>query len=910
MERKRIDNILAYLCYTLGFAALAAIIATIFYFNNKSLVYMGDALVQQYPTQYYLTEVFGNLLNGIRTFNFNIGLGQDVLFTYHYYGLTDPINLLLGLFSQADPNLLYYCGFGIRMYIAGLAFVGMCIHFKKNEKAMVLGALIYVFSNFCLSAGVMYPYFINTMIYMPLMIIGADKLIRENKIAFFVVVSILSIFVNVYLAYMIAVITFIYAVVSIIFEAKKNGFVNTFKIFGRGILSYIIAAAISGIIVVPIAYAFLTSIGSSGISYNLPVFAGENDIFKYFLEMFQVPNVEKFALVGISLITLFAVISMFSNRGRGKLKVLFILMILVITMPVLQSAVAGALYGNHRWYFAEILLLAYIFVDQYENIVNAEGAKKVIMYVLIIAYLALIGYLNVEHGLSQKFDYLSFEFIKPLAVVIIGVLFMGILLIKKEKLKRVLFMATIFVALAANMGMYAYEGGNSKMLANFSELDKIVNNRTVETISKVTRGKLERVDNDDPGSLNLSDIYSYPSTSIYYGLENRNLAKFNFIYRNAAASPINRMHNMDGRAILDDILSVKYFIGNNNSKPPYGFENMGPKDLYVNKNFIPFGFTYSKYIMPYEVASMSVLDMQESLMKACLIEGRIGDVKHLESGVLSDLKLKKTDVKYKSNVEGHVKGENGISLKLEYELPYSGELYLKLPDVDAIKGVEKLNIKSNSRKSEVDLTKPSSQWYVGEKDIIINLGYFEKGKRNLEINLPSDYDFNMQDLKLECRPMETLEAEAAELAKEHLKEIKLQRDGFTGSIANEGYKLMFISIPYDEGWTAIIDGVKTKIYKANEGFMAVKLEPGEHTVEFRYKRPLQTAGYVVSILGIAGYIAYVNRRKNGGKPRRRKDEDDFYDDEDDDYEESDESLEDETESEDESEEEPEKEIEE
>ena len=177
----------------------------------------------------------------------------------------------------------------------------------------------------------------------------------------------------------------------------------------------------------------------------------------------------------------------------------------------------------------------------------------------------------------------------------------------------------------------------------------------------------------------------------------------------------------------------------------------------------------------------------------------------------------------------------------------------------------------------------------------------------------------MQDLKLECRPMETLEAEAAELAKEHLKEIKLQRDGFTGSIANEGYKLMFISIPYDEGWTAIIDGVKARIYKANEGFMAVKLEPGEHTVEFRYKRPLQTAGYVVSILGIAGYIAYVNRRKNGGKPRKRKDEDDFYDDEDDDYEESDESLEDETESddesddeiesEDESEEEPEKEIE-
>lgn len=870
MERKKIDNILAYLCYTLGFAALAAIIATILYFNNKSLVYMGDALVQQYPTQFYLMKTLGNLLDGIKTFNFNIGLGQDVLFTYHYYGLTDPINIFLGIFSWADPNLLYYCGFGIRMYIAGIAFIAMCIHFKRNKKAMVLGAFIYVFSNFCLSAGVMYPYFINTMIYMPLMIIAVDKLIKENKIALFIFVSILSIFVNVYLAYMIAVITLIYAFVSIVFEFKKNGFLKTCEIFGRGILSYIIAVAISGIIVLPITYAFLTSIKSSGISHNLPVFAGQNDIFKYFIEMFQVPSVENFALVGISIITLFAVISLFMNKGKGKLKFLLILMLFLITMPVLQSIVAGALYGNHRWYFVEILLLAYIFVDQYDNILNAESSKKFAMYLLVTLYIVLITYINVENSLAKKLSYMDFEFLKPLAVSLIAIIFMLILAIKKKKLKNYLFMAFTFLSLAGSIVIYSYESGNSKMIANFSELDKLVNDRTVETVSNVTSGSLERVDNDNPNSFNLSDIYDYPSTSIYYGLENKNLAKFNFIYRNAMASPINRMHNFDGRAILDDIMSVKYYIAWGNSKAPYGFEKMGDGNLYVNKNYIPFGFTYSKYIKPYEVASMNVLDRQEALLKACLLEGNIGDVKHLESGVLSDLKLKKTDIDYESDFKGRVRGNDGIDLKLEYDLPYSGELYLKLPDVDAIKGVEKLNIKSNSRKATIDLTKPSSQWYIGEKDIIINLGYFEKGKRNLEINLPADYDFNMQDLKLECRSVDNLEAETRELAREHLKDIKLNNNGFTGNIANEGYKLMFISIPYDEGWTAIIDGVESKIYKANEGFMAVKLEPGEHTVDFRYKRPLQTSGYIVSILGIVACFVYVKKRKDLAYEKRRK----------------------------------------
>lgn len=886
MEREKIDNILAYLCYTLGFVAIATMIVAILYLNNKSLVYMGDALVQQYPTQFYLMKTLGSLFNEVKSFNFNIGLGQDVLFTYHYYGLTDPVNIFLGIFNSVDANLLYYCGFGIRMYIAGIAFIAMCIHFKRNKKAMVIGAFIYVFSNFCLSAGLMYPYFINTMIYMPLMIIAVDKIIKENKIFFFVLVSILSIFANVYLAYMIAILSLLYAIVSIIFEFKKNGFVNSCKIFVRGILSYIIAIAISGAIVVPIAYSFLTSIKSSGLSYNLPVFVGENDLLEYFLEMFQTPNIEKFALVGISIITLFAVISLFLNKGKVKLKVLFLLIFLLVAMPVVQSVVAGTHYGNYRWYFVEILLLSYIFVDQYENILNISSTKKIIMYFLLIVYILIISYINIEKGLSKKLEFTDIKFLESLSVTVIGIIFMLILLIKKEKLKRYLFIGFTFIALVANMGVYAYESGNSKMLVNFSELDKLIDDRALETVSNVTKDSLERVDNDNPYSLNFSDIYNYPSSSIYYGLENRNLANFNFIYRNASASPINKMHNFDGRAILDDIMSVKYYIAWNNSKAPYGFENMGFKNLYVNKNYIPFGFTYSKYIMPYEVASMNVLDRQEALLKACLIENNIEDVKHLESGVLSDLKLRKTNIDYTSNFEGHLKGSKGIDIKLEYNLPYSGELYLKLPDVDVIKGAEKISIKSNSRKSTIDLTKPSSEWYVGEKDIFINIGYFEKGKRDLEINLSEDYDFNIKDLKLECRPVENLEDETRELAKEHLKDIRLQGNGFTGNISNDGYKLMFISIPYDKAWKAIIDGVETKIYKANEGFMAVKLEPGEHTVEFRYKRPLQTTGCVISILGIKSFIVYSKKRRGKKIPKHYakskkllNDEDEFYDNE-------------------------------
>ena len=872
MERKKRESILVYICYTLGFVVLAAIMVSIFYMNGKSIVYNSDAIVQHYPTQFYLSRFMSDLFNGIQKFNFNLGLGQDVLFTYHYYGLTDPLNILLGVFSWVDPNLLYSLSLGLRMYIAGLVFIGMCIHFKKSSPAMAIGALIYVFSNYCLSAGVMHPYFTNAMIYLPLMVIGVDKLIKENKVMFFIVVSILSILSNVYFAYIVSVLAFVYAIISIISECRKNGFKETIRLFGRGITSYIIAAMICGAIIVPMAYGFVNSARTQGLAYEIPLLMNRYNIIQYFVNIFQKPNVNNFALVGVSVATLYALASMFLKKGNGKLKVLSILMLILIIGPKVQSAVTGFSYENFRWYFALELLMAYIFVNEFDELLNMKSIRKKVVFLVVVVYLALFTYKNVNFAMVNKIEFTDFEFLVNMVVVLIALILMLILCIRKPKLKRNLFIAAIFIALGSNISLYSFNAIEDKNLVSFKELDELINDRTLQTVSKTTKGTFERVDNEDPRSLNMSDIYEYPSSSVYYSIENKNLSKFNLIYRNAKSSPITRMHNFDGRAILDDIMSVKYYKVWNDKKVPYGFEKSPMDKLYINNNYIPFGFTYANYIKPYEVASMGILDKQEALLRGCLIDGDIGDVKHLDSGVLSDINLRKTDVDYKTDLKGKIHGKQGLNIKLEYNLPYNGELYLKIADSDAIKGVDSIYITTGGKASNINFTKPSSKWYYGEKDVVINMGYFEKGKKTMNINLPAKSEFNIKDITLECRAVDMIEPSVKELAKEHLRDIKIQKDGFTGNIANEGYKLMFISIPYDEGWTATIDGVKSKIYRANEGFMAVKLEPGDHTVDFRYKRPLQTAGYIVSLVGIVLLALYTSRRRKkfGGKNKDEK----------------------------------------
>ncbi|MEG0249449.1 MAG: YfhO family protein [Peptostreptococcus sp.] len=860
MERKKTDKILIYLYYTLGFAVLAGIIVTIFYMNNKSLVYNSDALVQHYPTQFYLSDFFANLFSGAEKFNFNLGLGQDVMATYHYYGLTDPLNILLGIFSWVDPNLLYYISLGLRMYLAGIAFVYMCIHFQKNNKAIALGALIYTFSNYSLSGGLMHPYFVNAMILMPLMIVGVDKMIRYNKVTFFIVVSTLSIFMNVYFSYIIAILAFVYAIVSILFQLKKIGFSKTMILFGRGIISYIISVMIAGAVLLPVAYGFLNSYRNQSLAYDIPLVVGGEDFIHYFMDMFKAPNISSFVMLGISVVTLFAIISLFSNKGNKKIKILFFLLILLITVPKLQSAITGFSYDNYRWYFVVELMFAYIFVDQFENLLNMDSFRKNILRIILIAYMGMYIYVEVNTANARSIDLKSKTFLANMLPVLITIAIMFILSRKSGKIKRSAFSIMIFVALGINMGVYGYDALKQDVLMDFSQMDKILQDDTLKAVSKTTKGTLDRVDNSDQKSMNFSDIFGYPSSSVYYSIENKNLSKFNMVYRNAKASPITRVHNFDSRAILDDIMSVKYYVKGNDDRVPYGFVNVGHENLYINKNYIPFGFTYENYIKPYEVASLSTLDMQEAMMRACLIEDNIGDVKHLNSGVLSDIKLKGRDLEVKSDLNGKVTAGSGYNVDIECDVPNDGELYIKLPDVDSIKGVERIYLTNGKSYSTIDLTKPSSKWYTGEKDVIINAGFVKKGHRKLTLNLPTESEFIMEDISLELREMNVVDEYSKELGKEHLEDLELLNNGFTGNISNEGNKLMFISIPYDKGWSAKIDGVESKIYKANVGFMAVKLEPGEHTVEFKYDRPYQSMGYIVSILGIILFILYKIKR--------------------------------------------------
>jgi hypothetical protein len=76
--------------------------------------------------------------------------------------------------------------------------------------------------------------------------------------------------------------------------------------------------------------------------------------------------------------------------------------------------------------------------------------------------------------------------------------------------------------------------------------------------------------------------------------------------------------------------------------------------------------------------------------------------------------------------------------------------------------------------------------------------------------------------------------------------------GFTAKTTLQKDNLVFFSVPYDEGWTATIDGNAVEIEKVNAGFMAVKVKGDgqEHEIRFDYETPGLSTGIIISVAAL------------------------------------------------------------
>lgn len=113
---------------------------------------------------------------------------------------------------------------------------------------------------------------------------------------------------------------------------------------------------------------------------------------------------------------------------------------------------------------------------------------------------------------------------------------------------------------------------------------------------------------------------------------------------------------------------------------------------------------------------------------------------------------------------------------------------------------------------------------------------------------------------------ETYGAYVNELKKVEFKISKFSENNIHGNITTTTSKILFFSIPFDEGWSVKINGNESKLYRVNCGLTGLILPTGNNSIELSFTPRYMKLGGTVSMISFGVFLSllglvYFNKRK-------------------------------------------------
>lgn len=870
-----------YITYTILFGILSFFVFGIFIFYNKSFVWQGDGIKQHFTILYDFNQIVRNMFeNGIPMLSWNMGLGLDVIGQYSYYVIGDPFAYISLLFPMDKLEIAYNFLVLLRIYCVGLAFVAYCKYTKKEKFNTIMGAIIYAFCGFILYAGVRHPYFTNAAIFLPLTLLGIEKLLKENKKIFLIFIVFLSTLSNYYFFYMITVISVIYGVIKYIFEYNE-GIKRFFKKIGSAILCYIVGILMASIIFIPTVYAFLSSTRTGAdqatrymVNYYKYLFMGIVSV--------RFKNWSVIALPSIVILMIAILFTKLNNKEVRSYLALFVITSIMLLIPGVASFMNGFSFPSNRWVFAYSFILSYIVTLGFDTKLNYSKKQKIYMFAMLIMY-SIIGIFFTRLKIIKNLDYYAVGGIAYLIFFIICRNY------KKEKnikiantVVMILVILNIFILSACRYYPQA-KGYVEEFIQSGTVEDncasvngKIDNFREAVEYIKANDKDFYRITKKDTIYENLSIIYDYNPIQLYFSLGNGNVYNLSSSLEDNCYSHTKCVNGADRRTKFTTLLSNKYFICDKEDSRyvPYGYtlyHEIGNTLIYINENHLPVGIVYDSYITKEQFENLTPLERTDALITTVMIEDN-NNINISNNNIKID---KPINLGY--TIEGNKIINNQLNVTEENEsveliidnIPEDYELYLS---------INNLKYTLNNYRTDFEITAQidgitnsekvndfiSSAYYMNNPDFLMNLGITNKNQDNrlkLTFNKKGSYTFD--SLEILAVSMKKYDEKINKLNSNVMQNISYGDNYISGTINSNNDGILQITTSYSDGWKAYVDGKETKVLKVNEAFIGINVEAGEHIVEFKYETPYLKLGAILSVIGILGFasIVIVDRKR-------------------------------------------------
>lgn len=893
VEEKKRGKI--YLIYTLMFLAMCVAAFYPFYAEGKGFIWgagVEDGLSQHFSAlSYYgrwLREAAGNILSGnfdLPMWDMSIGYGADILATLNYYGIGDPLNLLYGFVSSEHTEQMYNFMILLRMYLAGFTFIIYCRKMKKRTFGTVMGALVYVFCGFSFRLGLRHPFFLNSMVYFPMLCYGIEKIFKKEKPYAFIVTVCVAAMSNYYFLYMLTIFSVIYAWIRFYDYVKEDRIRRFFMTVGQFILYYVLGIAMSAAVLLPAVIGFLGN-GRYGngvdiatlIVYPAKLYILVLDNIIGYGNAGSNTNVGYLPIAGVAILFI-----LFSQRMKHKkYKAAFIACIIALAFPIFGFAFNGFSYASNRWSFVLSFIAALLVAEVYPRFFMMSKKQKIGIGAGILLYMGIVG-LSLLLGNESLINNNQGNLIAGLlmaAFFLIFLLAQSIGWNNKTRICRVLVAVLMIVSVGVH-GYYRFDmdqKGYVKEFLDYGTAAETLQAKQVKMLDSIDDDSFYRVHAEGYKYKNYGLYNNLNTISGYYSITPGNISKTINSFQTLGMQYSDKYHGLDQRMGLLTLSGVKYMTSNKEDDVPYGFKKIsqdGKTGLYENQYALPLAYAYDTYITENQYNALNGVSREQAMLENIVLEEEVkgSSIKHEKVADNTSV----TTIPLSGNRISSPEGEEYAEITISADDSKETYLYFQNLTYDdsqsntgnifmsGKKSTDGIRVVQDDISKKIYIQSTFSPYYFGRTDYMIKLNHKGSGETE-QIKLyflsPGTYQFDQLYL-VEVDKEETIE-KIQNLQRNALENITYSGNHFSGEIKTDQDKMVCVAIPYSSGWKASVDGRETEIYQANGMYMGIPVSAGDHKIELTYTTPGLKIGLVISAAGWAVFVVLIivmQRRK-------------------------------------------------
>ncbi len=835
----------------------------------------------QYVSYYEMMRdaVWGD---GSLIYSWSRNLSGETMGIFGYY-LASPFMWIIVLLPRT-----MMCG---AIEIMQLAKVGCCglafaYYLKRSKNAKASSQMIFSVSYALMTyivVELMNPMWIDGMIWLPMIILGIERLVDEGKMLPLILPMSIMFVSHFYIGYMLAFFSIIYFIYYIF---SRPGHIVAPRFITRGLkfaAGGIISALSSSIVLIPM----YCSLSLGKLEFSDPNFSPETQfnfyefLSKLFANSYDTVRPEGLPMIACGTMTLLLVPLFFLNTKISiKEKIADALLLLSIFGSMYISTVDIAWHGfqvpnwlPYRYSFTfsfVMLIMAFRAFENLEGVSFKEVCVSAFGWIVVLIVLAQEDY---EHLYLLETVWYS--------VLAIAVFTTLIFLSKKYHDTWMKLIVAVFVCIEVFInGLYTvwaidYDVVYSKYS---SYQDYFIDGReVVSQVEEADEGlfRMEKTFHrtvNDPMGMGFAGISHSSSTmntpvlkmlkSLGYGMQGH-YTKYtgDTLVTDSLFGIKYIMYKPDSISASPDPRELNRQNYQNELKKPHDAysvyltpEDTGVEDIVVYENpyALSIGYMASYDILDCELDSNDPITNQQTLLKALTGSGYtrvfkrvypyFTDTTNCTTATTGDHIMYTTAVEGKdSYVEFTINVENSYNMYAFFPTIYQRQcnMWVKADSWDVV------------NYAFVDY------FFTGEHYSILDLGSYEEGETiKLRMTLANG-EAIFSDVLIYYLDMDAYQEIYNELADEQWNITEHSDTHLFGTVDVKEDGILFTTIPQEPGWTIKVDGKKVDSVTVLDSLIGIELSAGEHTVEMTFWPQYLTLAIIVSLVGLSfiGIIA-------------------------------------------------------